>query len=202
MERERRRQRSDEPFDDDPLADDLFGDEQVLQTYLARLLDLQDQRDTFLEKADLDAAAKELGMTEDDLARIKALVAAHRQRGEGYARNNRWNEAVEEYRQAVALDPFDAPLTLALADAYRARWEKTSAADDRTEAARYARRAVELDPENQTAYRLLDALDRRLAAPAPTEAKRQLSMVMLFAMVLFLALAVASGLWLIWGVLF
>ena len=197
--RQRPRHRPPDDLSDDSL-DAYFEDELILQDYISRLLTLQDEREAFLDKEDLKTTAQDLGLTDEDLEKIETLVEAHRKRGANYARYNRWDEAVEEYRQAVTLDPFDKELVLGLAKAHQGRWQKLGHAADREEAARYARRAIELDADYAEAFRLLEELDRQpiraTAGTPPSQAKVRLSMALLFgSMVLVLVLVAALFLW-------
>lgn len=175
--------------------DDAFGDEAILQGYLARLMTMQDQQQTWLEEDDLRIAARDLGLSEDDLERLQATTEAHRARGRRFVERRLWDEAVEAFRQAAALRPFDAALSLEVADAYRGRWEATGDDADRLAAERYAHRTLELDPEHEAAYEVLRQLKRQpIRSAGPPAAKVRLSMtLLLLAMVLgalFIALFV------------
>lgn len=144
-----------------------FEDERILQDYIARLLSMQDERDEWLGEDDLKAAARDLGLSDADLARIEATTEAHRQRGHRFSQHDAWDDAIAEYRKAVTLDPFDVSLVHALAVAYASRYEETGATADREEAERYARRCIELDPNHAPSYDLLTAL-KQSAATTPT----------------------------------
>ncbi len=108
-----------------------FDDESILQDYIARLLSTQDERDEWLSEDDLKTVAHDLGLSDEDLARIEATTEAHRQRGQHFSQHGAWDDAVAEYRQAVVLDPFDVPLVHALAVAHASRWEETRDREDR-----------------------------------------------------------------------
>ncbi len=140
-----------------------FDDEQILQDYIARLLTLQDQREDWIDAADLQAAARDLGLSDADLRRAEELAESHRQRGRNFSRHDAWDEAIAEFRQAMALDPFDVPLLHEMAVAHASRFEEAGAPEDRERAASYARRCIELEPDFQPAYELLAALKQ---APA------------------------------------
>ena len=167
-----------------------FDDENILQDYIARLLSVQDERDEWLGENDLKAVARDLGLSDEDLARIEATTEAHRQRGQHFSEHRAWDDAVAEYRQAVVLDPFDVPLIHALAVAHARRGEQTGDREDREAAERYARRCIELDPDHQPSYKLLTALKKPLeAAAAPTAARRTI----LIRVVALLIIGIAAG---------
>lgn len=160
--------------------EDAFDDESILQDYLARLMTMQDQREDWLEEADLKAAAQDLGLSDADLERLDAATEAHRTRGRSFADRGLWDEAVEEYRQAATLNPFDAEATHELARAHLGRWHATGDALDRDAADRYAHRTLQLDPEHAGAYEVLQELKRRPSRTAgPTQAEVKTSQALL-----------------------
>ncbi len=182
MERERNRppRPADESFDDDP-----FDDESILQGYLARLMTLQDERQTWLEEADLQTAARDLGLSDADLERLQAATEAHRQRGRSFVERRLWDEAIDAFRQASALRPFDAPLFHELAQAHLGRWRATGDEADRLAAERYAHRTLQLNPEHAASYEVLQELKRRpVRSAAPPAANVRLSMALLLGGVL------------------
>lgn len=141
-----------------------FDDEKILQDYLTRLLQLQDERDEWLDADDLRAAARDLGLSDEDLARVEARVEAHRQRAARFAEHQAWDDALAEYRQATALAPFDAALLFETARLYAERFRQHADPADRAAAERFARRTIQLDPNHKASYELLSTLR---AAPAP-----------------------------------
>ena len=150
-----------------------FDDESILQDYIARLLSMQDERDEWLGEDDLKTVARDLGLSDEDLARIEATTEAHRQRGQHFSQHDAWDDAIAEYRQAVVLDPFDVPLVHALAVAHASRWEETRDPEDRETAERYTRRCIELDPNHQPSYEILQELKRRpVRTGGPTRADK------------------------------
>ncbi len=146
-----------------------FDEEKILQDYIARLLSLQDERDEWLGEDDLKKAARDLGLSDRDLARIDAVAEGHRQRGHNFSRHEAWDEAIAEFRQAMVLDPFDVPLLHELAVAHASRYQQTHRDDDRAAARHYARRCIQLDADHQRSYELLTALQQ---APAAHPGKR------------------------------
>ncbi len=175
-------------------ADDSFEDETILQGYIARLMDLQDQREAWLEEADLDDAARDLGLSDTDLERVRAGVEAHRLRGLRFAERGLWEEAVDAYRQASVLSPFDPGLAHELARAYLGRWRTSGSEEARAGAERYAHRTLELDPEHAASYEILQELKRRpVRSGGPSASEVKLSRTLLLVGVLaFVALLLAA----------
>ncbi len=158
-----------------------FDDESILQDYLTRLMTMQDQREDWLEEADLKTAAQDLGLSDADLERLAATTEAHRTRGRSFAERGLWDEAVEEYRQAATLNPFDASATHELTQAYLGRWHITGDTLDHTAAERYAHRTLQLDPEHAASYEVIKELKRQLTRTGgPSEAETRTSRGLLF----------------------
>lgn len=167
-----------------------FDDENILQDYITRLLAIQDERDEWLDENDLKTAARDLGLSDEDLARIDATAEAHRQRGQHFSRHDAWDDAIVEYRQAVALKPFDVSLVHALAVAHASRYEQTKNAEDREATDRYTRRCIELDPNHQPSYELLSALKQPVTTPVKPTARKPAVLAILTGMALFLMAAI------------
>ena len=168
-----------------------FDDDQILQDYIARLLSVQDTRDALLDEADLQAAARDLGLSERDLARADAIAEAHRQRGKNFARHDAWDEAIAEFRQAMVLDPFDVSLLHELAVAHASRYEETHDPEDRSAAYTYAQRCTQLDPNHAPSFALISALNKT-ASGNLTQRSRSRVLVLVIATLLALAGAAAA----------
>ena len=172
-----------------------FDDENILQDYIARLMTMQDQRQDWLEEADLKTAAQDLGLSDDDLERLAATTEAHRTRGRSFSERGLWDEAVEEYSQAATLNPFDAEATHELTQAYLGRWQTTGEALDHDAAERYAHRTLQLDPEHAASYEIIKELKRRLTRTgAPSQAEVRTSRGLLFGSMALIAVLILLGL--------
>lgn len=157
-------------------TEDRFDDENILQDYLVRLMTMQDQRQDWLEEADLKTAAQDLGLSDEDLKRLAAATEAHRTRGRSFTERGLWDEAVDAYNQAATLSPFDAESVHELARAYLGRWRVTGDEADHAAAERYAHRTLQLAPEHSASYEVLQELKRRpVRTGGPTRAEKNLS---------------------------
>ena len=164
-----------------------FDDESILQDYLARLMTMQDQRQDWLEEADLKTAAQDLGLSEQDLERLAVTTEAHRTRGRSFTERGLWDEAVDAYNQAATLSPFDAEAVHELARAYLGRWRVTGDDTDHAAAERYAHRTLQLNPEHSASYEVLKELRRRpVRTGGPTRAEVNLSRTLVIATVAIL----------------
>ena len=131
----------------------------VLQTYLSRILALKDQQPAGLSAAELEAIALELGLTAADLAAGQAEAERFVQRGQGFMRHRRWDDAITELSAAAALAPDRLAVLHALAEAHSARWRTGRDRQDRDRAEALARRCLSLSPDHEASFTLLNALD-------------------------------------------
>ena len=173
------------------LPEESFDDESILQDYLARLMTMQDQREDWLEEADLKTAAQDLGLSDDDLERLVTTTEAHRTRGRSFAERGLWDEAVVEYRQAATLNPFDAEATHELTQAYLGRWQTTGETLDHDAAERYAHRTLQLAPEHAASYEIIKELKRQLTTTGgPSQAEVRTSKGLLFGAMAMIAVLI------------
>lgn len=131
----------------------------VLQAYLSRILALKDHQPTGLTAAELEAIALELGLTAADLAAGQAEAERYFQRGQGFMRHARWDDAIHELSAAAALAPGHVAVLHALAEAHAARWRAGRDRADRDRAEALARRCLDLAPNHEASFTLLNALD-------------------------------------------
>jgi tetratricopeptide (TPR) repeat protein len=133
-------------------------DDKILQDYIERLLVLQDEHEDWLDEQELEDVARDLGLSDEDLAGLEERIDADWQRGRHFYENGAWDDAVRELRRAAVLDPFNVPLLQELAAAHVSRWQETRRDEDRNAAERYARRCIELDPNHEPSFGLLATL--------------------------------------------
>ncbi|MEL6343078.1 MAG: hypothetical protein AAFV53_08075 [Myxococcota bacterium] len=148
----------------------------IISAYVARVDELQKQSDDRLSVYQLKAIARELGVSEADLARAERTAHDHLQRGLGYVEHHLYDDAIEEFRVAVVLRPLDPAVIFALAQAYAARWDANGDDDDREEADELARQSLQLDPGLKEAFALRQRVqpraDRTQTSTASSSSKR------------------------------
>jgi tetratricopeptide (TPR) repeat protein len=132
--------------------------DEIIGNFIKQALTERDRKRGTL--GDLKAIAAEVGLDERDLAKVDKAAQAHFDRGSGYGRHGRFDEAIAELSVSAALRPTDPKVTLRLAEAYAGRWRAKRDRDDRTEAERLAKRCVELQPGFEPAFALLESLDQ------------------------------------------
>jgi len=137
----------------------------MVRQYVDRVLRLRAEREEdLLDASDLEDIAREVGLTDDDLAAVHDEVREHRTRASGYLRHGMASDAVAELDQAAALAPWDIELQMELASALTTAWaEGDRKVHDRAE--RLTLKVLDADPGRDDAFDLLQKL-REPPAPA------------------------------------
>jgi hypothetical protein len=139
--------------------------EQMVRSYIEQALRVQSGENQGEELPDLDAVARELGMTDLDMAEVKQAALEHFERGSHYCRHRQWDDAITELKVATALDPRNVPALHLLAESHAGRWRENDARADRGEAERLAKRCIDLQADYEPAFALLENLKAGPAKP-------------------------------------
>lgn len=134
--------------------------EDLLAAYLQYVVALRDAAAP-LDPAQLREVAREMGLSDADIAAAEQAGLAHFERGRNFAAHGRWDDAASELTRASALLPHRLDVLDALAHAHLGRWRAGGGPDDREAAERLARQCLAIAPSHKPAYELLNALDRR-----------------------------------------
>jgi tetratricopeptide (TPR) repeat protein len=143
----------------------------IIRSYVERITALEASRREALTAGDLHDLARDLGMSDDDLAAADAARRAHLERGRGHARYRQWDDAIRELREALAFEPMDVETLHALALAYRDRWRERGYSADREEAGALSHRVLEIDPRHEESFVLLGEIDPRPPIADPTRGR-------------------------------
>ena len=163
----------------------------VLATYLQRVLALKEERRTVPSAEELRAIAMDLGLSEADLADVDQAAEDHYLRGQGFLERDRYDDAIVELEESVALSPRSVERLHALALAHTGRWHERREPANRERAERLARECLELDPRHGGSFEVLDRLDQAPAAPSEGAKPRPTRALILAALVL-VAIVVAN----------
>ena len=125
-----------------------------LSRYLEAVEKVRAQRTQALDAATRGEIARELGMSDEDLAAARAEGERDLERGLGFLRHESWAEALVALNEADALLPDDLRVLSAIARAHAGK-------RDRQAAAAAARRCLEVDPKHEPSFRLLKSLEER-----------------------------------------
>ncbi|HVZ40134.1 MAG TPA: hypothetical protein VHI13_12725 [Candidatus Kapabacteria bacterium] len=145
------------------------NDEQdrIVQDYLRQSMEILRNRGERTGLDTLESIAREAGMGDDEIARIKAAAHEHFERGSGFLRHHQWDDAIKELTMARALNPVDVPTLSGLAQAHAGRWREKKSHTDSQQAEELARRCIEFDPDHEASFQLLEELHPSHGAPAP-----------------------------------
>ena len=138
--------------------------EQLVKTYIGRILSLQQQKKDQLQQAELKDVARELGLSESEIAEVEKEASDHFERGQGFVRYARWDDAITELKEALSFSPLRVDVLHELASAYQSRYKEKQQKADREEARRLAKQTLELNPKHEPSFALLNALDQKPAA--------------------------------------
>ncbi len=156
----------------------------TIQLYVERVERLIQQRRQTVTEEDLQEIARELGMSDADLAAVEEEVQSRYERGMGFVDHGMWNDAVEQLREAAALAPSRVYLLHALANAYFCRGRDNKSKDDMQQAEAWARRCLDLDPQYQAAFILLGEIKDQNIAESEGLSTRKAAMTLVGSLVL------------------
>jgi tetratricopeptide (TPR) repeat protein len=134
-------------------------DEPIIRAYIDRMLAIADADDE-PDQAMLESIATELGLSADDVRRANGIAADHHKRARHYIEVSRWDDAIAELTQAIALRPQEPDVRFALAEAHAGRWADDGRSADKQQAERAIRKVLEQQPDRKEAYALLQRLDK------------------------------------------
>jgi hypothetical protein len=139
----------------------------MIRSYVSRVMEVRERREDAMSAEELRAIARDIGLSDEDLAAAERESVDHAQRGRQFLQHDRLNDGIDALQKSLALAPAEITVRLDLARALRDRYRASHNPQDRTQAAAHARRCIEQDPACQPAYPLLNELD----APPPSSNK-------------------------------
>ncbi len=144
------------PTNDDPLVN-----------YIQTLLEIQSREaDRPLTEKDLEDAARDLGWTDEEWARLERTFERHLRIAGGFARFGNWTDAAAELEKAVALKPTHVEARFRLAEALVRKDQRKGRAEELARAERLAREVLSAAPSHEGALRLISEMRDRPQAPA------------------------------------
>lgn len=111
-----------------------------------------------VDAATIDAIARDLGMSDDDILAARAEGQARQQRARALRQRGLFDEAIAELDQAHAWNPLDVETMTDLADCLVRRARKNNTAEDYERATRLCHHALRAAPANREAPALLQQM--------------------------------------------
>lgn len=132
----------------------------MIRSYVSRVMEVRERREGAMRAEDLRAIARDIGLSEEDLAAAEQEALDHIARGRQFLQHGRSDDAIAALSKAVALAPDQLDARIDLAQALRDRFRRTGRSEDRANAIAQARACIDQDPSCQRAYLLLNELDQ------------------------------------------
>lgn len=151
----------------DPMSDD------HLQRFATRVVELQERKAQRIDEELMREVARDLGMSEEELVRVKEESRAHKQRAQALRSAGNLDQAVDELETAWAFNPLDVEIMYMLADGLFTRSQRTGRDDGDAEWQRakdLCLRVLEIAPAHSEAPGLLNAIRNKDPATKPDHA--------------------------------
>lgn len=111
-----------------------------------------------VDQGTMEAIARELGMSDDDIVAARAEGQAHQERARGLRQRGLFDEAIGELDQAHAWNPLDVSVTTQLADTLVRRGRAQRRPDDYERALRLCQQVLRAAPANSEAPALMQTM--------------------------------------------
>lgn len=132
--------------------------EDHLQRFATKVVELQEQKQRVDEEL-MKTVAKDLGMSEEDLIKVKEQSAAHKQRATALRSAGSLDDAISELETAWAFNPLDVEIMYMLADGLHTRARRTKDDAEWARAKELARQVLEIAPAHKDAPALITAIN-------------------------------------------
>lgn len=159
------------------------------QSYINKLMDIQkNQQDKILSEGELKEIAMGIGFTEKEWQEVQLSFDNHLRRGNGYLQHQNWEDALEEFNQAMALRPGNLKVLFGLAQAYQKKWLKTHDENAKELAEKYAKQCLQIEAGHSEALKLVSELKVKRMIEKPPKGENFLTKYpWLFLLVIMLA---------------
>jgi tetratricopeptide (TPR) repeat protein len=162
----------------------------ILKSYIRRVLELQSQGQTRLSARDLEQVARELGLSDEDITQLNETVRHHLERARHYIQNDIWSDAILELEQAQELSPLDEEITLELARAHVGRWQEKQMVTDRNKARRLLKQLIKDNPHHRESYQLLRSLKTSVSSTSRATGRTRIFILAGVAALVFISVIV------------
>lgn len=134
----------------------MANSDQNLQVFINKMLQLQNEsRDKPLSDEELKKIAFDIGMTEEDWLESQKIFQNHLQNGNSHLQYKNWENAIEEFEQALSFKPNSMEVLYGLAVAYQEKWREEGEETLKIKAEEYAESVLQIKPSYQPAMHLL-----------------------------------------------
>jgi tetratricopeptide (TPR) repeat protein len=134
----------------------------VIETYIQRVTELSQSAQRLPTATELERIATELGIGPAEIQAAQKQAQDHYTRAQGYLKLKYWQDAIGELQEAIAFNPSQPDLLIALGQAHLGRWQQRHQPEDREQLHLCVRQCLALQPDSQEALNLLAALQQAL----------------------------------------
>lgn len=131
--------------------------EDHLHRFASKVVELKEKQHTVDEALMLEVA-KELGMSEEELVKVKEESRAHKQRAHALRSAGSLEEALSELETAWAFNPLDVEIIYQLADALHARSKRSKDPTEWARSLELAKQVLDIAPAHKDAPALITAI--------------------------------------------
>ncbi|WP_299459272.1 tetratricopeptide repeat protein [uncultured Microscilla sp.] len=143
--------------------------EENLRAFYEKLLEIKDKEaQKSLSQQELKEIALDLGFSEDEWHLVEQKVEGHLKNGQSFLSFENWNDAIQQFEQALQLSPNNLAAIYGLAIAYRSMYHETSRANYREQAINYARVRLVNEPGHEPSIRIISELQKPSQAKSVT----------------------------------
>ena len=128
-----------------------------LQRFATKVVELQEKKRSF-DEALMVEVAKDLGMTEEELIKVKEESRAHKQRAQALRSAGSLDDAVTELETAWAFNPLDVEIIYMLADGLHSRSQRTKDDAEWARSLELAKQVLDIAPAHKEAPALITAI--------------------------------------------
>lgn len=135
--------------------------EKNLKAFYEKLLELKNKEEQkSLSQQELKDIAFELGFSENEWHLVEAKVEGHLKNGQSFLGFQNWNDAIEEFEQALHLSPNNPAATYGLAIAYSSMYNEGNKKAHKEKALQYARIRLVNEPGHEPSIRIISELQK------------------------------------------
>ncbi len=132
----------------------------VIDNYIQRVTELSQSTNRIPTAEDLEKIATDLGIAPEEIQFAQQQSQDHYTRGLGFTRLKLWDDAIEEFQEAIAFNPGNIEMLLSLAQAYLGRWYDKHQRGDEEQIKLRVRQCLMIQPNSEEALNLLMTLTK------------------------------------------
>ena len=139
--------------------DKKMNEHDEFENWLAHVARLDANTDVEFNAENHRQVLRELGYSDDELARVDSAVANHLAQARNHVRFGRWVDAVRAFERALLLAPWLTDVWVETAESHLRAYEQTQSTKHAESCEKWARKRIEARPDEEAPYAILNQLD-------------------------------------------